>query len=151
MIVKRPQSKEDFEKYYHLRWKILRKPWNQPKGCEKDELEDGAFHIMVCEDDGTVVGVGRLHFNSENESQIRYMAVEENYRGRGIGKIVLSKLEEAAKRAGAGQIELNARETAVAFYEKAGYEVTEPAHTLFGAIKHFKMIKNVGPASESGF
>jgi len=141
MIAKRPQSKEDFEKYYHLRWRILREPWNQPKGCEKDELEDGAFHIMVCENDGTVVGVGRVHFNSEDECQIRYMAVEGNYRRRGIGEIVLNKLEEAAKSGGAGQIVLNARETAVAFYEKAGYEVTEPAHTLFGSIKHFKMRK----------
>ena len=151
MIVKHPQSKQDFEKYYHLRWEILRKPWNQPKGSEKDELEDSAFHIMVCEDNGTVLGVGRLHSNSENESQIRYMAVEENYRGRGIGEIVLSKLEEAAKNRGARQIVLNARETAVQFYEKAGYEVIEPAHTLFDAIKHFKMRKNVGPVSESGF
>ena len=119
----------------------MRKAWNQPKGSEKEELEDGAFHIMVCEDDGTVVGVGRVHFNSEDEWQIRYMAVEENYRRSGIGEIVLSKLEEAAKSGGAGQIVLDARETAVAFYEKAGYEVTEPAHTLFGAVKHFKMVK----------
>ena len=141
MIVKRPQTREEFAKYYHLRWRILRKPWNQPEGSEKDELEDGAFHIMVCENDGTVVGVGRLHFNSESESQIRYMAVEDSYRGRGIGKIVLSKLEEAAKSGGAGQIELNARETAVQFYEKAGYQVMESAHTLFGSIKHFKMRK----------
>jgi predicted GNAT family N-acyltransferase len=66
-------------------------------------------------------------------------------------KIVLSKLEEAAKNRGAGQIELNARETAVQFYEKAGYQVTESAHTLFGVIKHFKMRKNVGSTSVSGF
>ncbi len=151
MIVKCPQSKEEFAKYYDLRWELLRKPWNQPEGSEKDELEDSAFHIMVCENDGTVVGVGRLHFNNEYESQIRYMAVEDSYRGRGIGKIVLSKLEEAAKSGGAGQIVLNARETAVKFYEKAGYEVTEPAHTLFGAIKHFKMRKNVGSTNGCGF
>jgi len=151
MIIKQPQTKEEFAKYYHLRWKLLRKPWNQPEGSEKDELEDSAFHIMVCENDGTVVGVGRLHFNSEDESQIRYMAVEESYRGRGIGKIVLSKLEEAAKRAGAVRIVLNARETAVKFYEKAGYQVIKPAHTLFGSIKHFKMRKNAGSISGSGF
>ena len=149
MIVKQPQTREEFAKYYQLRWRILRKPWNQPEGSENDELEDSAFHIMVCENDGTVVGVGRLHFNSEDESQIRYMAVEDSYRGRGIGKIVLSKLEEAAKSGGAGQIVLNARETAVQFYEKAGYQVIEPAHTLFGSIKHFKMRKNVDATDDS--
>ena len=143
MIVTEPKSKEEFEKYYDLRWRILRKPWGQPKGSEKDQLDDGSFHIMVCEDDKTPIAIGRLHFNSKEQCQIRYMAVEENHRGRGIGKIVLNKLEEIAKTQGARQIVLDARETAVKFYERAGYKITGPGHTLFGSIKHVKMIKLV--------
>lgn len=46
-VVKQPKTKEDFEKYYDLRYRILRKPWNQPRGSEKDELEKESFHIMV--------------------------------------------------------------------------------------------------------
>lgn len=36
-------SDENFEEYYYLRWKVLRKPWNQPIGSEKDELEKTAY------------------------------------------------------------------------------------------------------------
>jgi len=38
LIILRPLSKEDFELMYNLRWKILRKPWHQPKGSEKDDI-----------------------------------------------------------------------------------------------------------------
>ena len=36
MKVLEPKTKEDFKKYYDLRWRILRKPWNQPRGSEKE-------------------------------------------------------------------------------------------------------------------
>lgn len=98
---------------------------------------------MVCENNKTPIAIGRLHFNSKDQCQIRYMAVEENHRGKGYGKIVLDGLEKRAKERDAKQIVLDARETAVAFYEKAGYKATEPGHTLFGSIKHIKMVRNI--------
>ncbi|HUT64262.1 MAG TPA: GNAT family N-acetyltransferase [Anaerolineae bacterium] len=143
MLITSPQSKEDFERYYDLRWRILRMPWNQPKGSEKDELEKESFHSMVCETDRIPIGIGRLHFNSEDEARIRYMAVEEQYRGRGIGKIILAGLEEKAINMGAKQIMLDAREPAIPFYCTAGYTIIGPAHTLYGCIKHVKMIKRI--------
>src|SRR3990172_5751045 len=97
MIITQPQTPEEFEKYYDLRWKILRAPWDQPKGSEKDEKENEAIHVMVCEKSGIPVGVGRTHFNSPEEAQIRYMAVEDDQRGNGIGAIVLAELERKAQ------------------------------------------------------
>lgn len=143
MIVTEPKTKKEFEKYYELRWRILRKPWGRPRGSEKDQLDESSFHIMVCENNKTPIAIGRLHFNSKDQCQIRYMAVEENHRGKGYGKIVLDGLEKRAKERDAKQIVLDARETAVAFYEKAGYKATEPGHTLFGSIKHIKMVRNI--------
>lgn len=125
-------------------------PWNQPKGSEKDELEEKSFHIMVCETDRIPIGTGRLHFNSEDEAQIRYMAVEEQYRGKGIGKIILAGLEEKAKNMGAKQIMLNAREPAIQFYRSAGYTIIGPAHTLYDSIKHVKMMKRIETEKETG-
>ncbi len=137
-----PHTDEEFEKYYDLRWQILRKPWGRPKGSEKDELENKSFHIMVLAGD-RVIGVGRGHFNTGSRYQIRYMAVDENWRRKGVGTVILSRLQEQAARGGAGQIVLNARESAVKFYEKRGFKIIEQAHTLFGCIKHFKMIKEL--------
>jgi N-acetylglutamate synthase-like GNAT family acetyltransferase len=141
MIVRPPQTPEEFERYRDLRWRILRAPWNQPKGTELDELEKSAFPIMVCEEDGIPIGVGRVHFNSEDEAQIRSMAVEEEWRGKGIGAIVLKALEQIAIEKGAKKIILHARDHAVKFYEKNGYTIVKPSHTLFEVIPHYLMEK----------
>ena len=106
----------------------------------QDELEDEAFHVIAVED-GRIVGAGRGHFNSTTEAQIRYMAVEEELRGKGTGAKILRELESRLIEAGAKCIMLNARDNAVGFYEKYGYAVTEKSHTLFGAIPHFRMVK----------
>ncbi len=141
MIITEPTTEKDFELYYDLRWRILRKPWNQPKGSEIDELEKDSINVMVCNENRVPLGAGRLHFKSSDEAQIRYMAVEENQQGKGIGKMVLSYLEKKAKEKGAKNIVLNARENAVKFYEKNGYKILKEAHTLYGVIPHFEMRK----------
>jgi N-acetylglutamate synthase-like GNAT family acetyltransferase len=97
---------------------------------------------MVCEK-GRLLGVGRVHFNSLKEAQIRYMAVEEGLQGKGVGTIILKELERSAKRRGANHIILNARESAVDFYKKQGYRMVRKASTLFGVIPHYRMRKKL--------
>jgi N-acetylglutamate synthase-like GNAT family acetyltransferase len=142
MIVRPPQTNEEFERYYDLRWRMLRAPWNQPKGTEKDPIEDIAFPIMVCEVDGIPIGVGRVHFNSDDEAQIRSMAVEPGWQKKGIGSIIMNELERIAKEKGAKYVVLNARDTAIPFYEKHGYRLIEKTITLFGTIPHHIMRKD---------
>lgn len=137
-----PKTKKEFEKYYDLRWRILRKPWNQSIGSEKDEFETNSIHIMVIEG-SKIIGVGRGQFNTRKEAQIRYMAVEENQQGKGIGSKLLNSLENRLKKKGAEYIILNARESAVNFYKKHGYKIIGKSHTLFGVIPHFKMRKKL--------
>ena len=143
MIVTEPTTPKDFELYYDLRWRILRKPWNQPKGSEKDELEDHSIHIMVCNEERIPAGVGRAHFNSPDEAQIRYMAVEEKLQGKGIGTFILNELERKVIEKGAECIVLNARDNAIKFYEKHGYKIVKEAHVLFDAIQHYQMVKKI--------
>jgi ribosomal protein S18 acetylase RimI-like enzyme len=142
MIIRSPQTKDEFARYYDLRWRILRAPWNQPKGSEQDELEGEAIHIVVIDKD-KIVGCGRAHFNTEDEAQIRYMAVENHWQGKGIGKLILDELEKRVLEKGAKKIILHARENVVRFYEKNGYQIVKESHTLFGEIKHFLMTKNL--------
>ena len=47
MIVKKPETLQEFEEYYSLRWKILRKPLGESMGSEKDNLENDSFHLMI--------------------------------------------------------------------------------------------------------
>jgi N-acetylglutamate synthase-like GNAT family acetyltransferase len=142
MIIKIPETDEEFFEYYDLRWRVLRAPWNQPKGSERDNLEDKAIHIVAVENN-KIIGCGRAHFNNAQEAQIRYMAVEHQWQGKGVGKAILCELEKRVIEKGAKKIILHARENVVAFYQKNGYSVIHQSHTLFNEIKHFLMSKEI--------
>ena len=138
-----PESTEDFARYYDLRWRILREPWRQPRGSERDELEYSSWHRMACESDRIPIGVARLHLNTPEQAQIRYMAVEKTHRRLGIGTALVESLEAQAGLIGAREILLNARGDTLGFYEHLGYEVTGPSHTLFGSIHHYVLLKQL--------
>ena len=91
-----------------------------------------------------------MHFNSTTEGQIRFMAVEPDLAGRGLGGRILAELERRAMARGASRIILNARKQAVPFYLKHGYAVTGPADTLFGVIEHLRMEKALSPHTKPG-
>ena len=142
MQIDTPQSEQDWQAYYDLRWQVLRAPWRQPKGSEQDELENSAYHVMAKTDEGNTVGVGRIHSITPKQWQIRYMAVPDAHRGKGIGSMLLEWLERKALSQGAKSITLNAREAAVHFYLHHHYHITGDAATLFDVIKHKSMQKN---------
>jgi GNAT superfamily N-acetyltransferase len=140
IIIRRPETQDDFDRYYQARWYILRRPWHQPKGSEKDELENVAGHIMAL-DGNMVVWVARLHIKEPGVAQFRYMGVDRRYRNRGIATGLLRALERIAKKRRARIAWFNAREPAVPFYEKCGYTIFEESYILFGCIPHWKMMK----------
>jgi DNA-binding HxlR family transcriptional regulator/N-acetylglutamate synthase-like GNAT family acetyltransferase len=139
----KPESPRQLIDYYDLRWRILRAPWHQPPGSEKDEFEETAEHLAIQTSDGKIIGTGRLHKVRPDEAQIRYMAVEENYRGQGVGEMIYKHLESIAMRSGIKRIIVNARLPAVGFYERQGFRVTADGHTLFDEIKHKVMEKDL--------
>jgi len=141
--IRHPESGDDWDAYFSCRWELLRKPWDKPPGSERDEKDAEAYHVMAVDQDDNVIGVGRVHFNSETEAQVRYMAVREEWMQKGIGSLILTKLEQHSKDNGATKIMLYARENAIDFYLKRGYFNQGPAHTLFGQIPHLFMTKTL--------
>jgi predicted GNAT family N-acyltransferase len=141
-IIKQPESPDEFKQYYQLRYRILRAPWGEPEGSEVDDIEDQCFHIMAT-NNMKAVGVGRLQFNTENEAQIRYMAVEKAYEGNGIGHMLVNALEQEAKNKNINTVMLDAREPAVGFYQKLGYRIDKKSYVLFNEIQHYRMTKQI--------
>ncbi|MBQ4878410.1 GNAT family N-acetyltransferase/hotdog fold thioesterase [Pseudoalteromonas luteoviolacea] len=136
-----PQSSQDWQDYYQLRWQVLRAPWDQPRGSEQDDLEQDAEHRYIKNNEGEVLAVARLHFNNHLQAQVRYMAVGEGHRGQHLGSRLLHELEKIAWTQDAQELVLFARERALAFYERHGYEVVEKAHLAYGDVQHWKMVK----------
>ena len=138
--ISEPKTPQQFKAYYALRWLILRKPWNQPPGTEKDELEEKSIHLIAVLNN-KVIGCGRGHFITPAQAQIRWMAVAVAYRESGVGTEILKELEKRLIKKGAEEIILKAREKAVSLYEKQGYEIYDDGEIMFGEIMHYWMRK----------
>lgn len=139
-----PKTDQELESYFSFRWEMLRKPLNQPQGSEKDGYDTLAHHQMVVDETGQPVAAGRLYINAENEGAIRFLAVDPHLQGRGLGTLIARALESVARQEGLKRIVCSAREEAVAFFEKLGFEnrgtITGPQTT---PVRHFFMIKSV--------
>lgn len=77
--------------------------------------------FMVIEDDGEIVGVGGLHILWEDMAEIRSLAIASNYKGQGLGKVLVGHLEKRAVDLGIPRvISLTYQED---FFAKMGYVV----------------------------
>ena len=56
-------------------------------------MDDSAFHLFLLDSARKPLACGRLHFNAPDEAQVRFMAVNEDARGRGYGSRILEGLE----------------------------------------------------------
>jgi len=144
MKLVQPRSTEDYENYFELRWRILRKPWNQPKGSEQDLDENSAYHIMAV-DEHQVIGVARLQFTDQQNTraQLRYMAVDEAFQGKGVGRQIVKHMEQYAREQAAETLFFHARDNAQGFYKKLGYQVDKKSYLLFGTVQHYEMSKRL--------
>lgn len=138
--IRSPKTELEWVNYYDLRYRILRQPWNQPIGSEKNEGDSTGIHLALFES-GIIKAVARLDISGEKVSQVRFVAVEEACQGKGLGKLVMNEVEKIAISRGDTLLILHAREVALPFYKKQGYQLIEKSHLLFDEIQHFLMQK----------
>ena len=141
-FIKPPESKKEWQNYFIFRWELLRKPLGMSKESLEDDIEDSSYHLMGINDENDVIASGRVHFNNKKEAQIRFMAVKDSYKRKGIGSEIVIRLEDYATSKGAERMVLNARENALSFYLSLGYIEKGPYQSDTG-IPHSKMEKNL--------
>ncbi|MBA3682962.1 MAG: GNAT family N-acetyltransferase [Bacteroidetes bacterium] len=143
MEVKQATGKKEVEAMIDLRYKILRRPWDQPKETATDGLEETSINLFITDETGTALACGRLQENENKVGQIRYMAVDDSQQGKGLGKKIVQALEKKGKELGLTKIELQARENAVEFYKSNGYTIKEKSFLLWDLIQHYLMEKEL--------
>ena len=126
IIIRSPITSDEWLKYDDFRWEILRKPLKLSHIPLKDDLEDISTHLMAVDNQESVIACGRIHMNTSNEAQIRYMGVSLDHRRIGLGSKMIDRLESVGRVKGAKKIVLNARAEAIKFYESLGYIETGP-------------------------
>lgn len=142
-VCRSPKTALEFDQYYQLRWQVLRQPWGQVLGSERDCLEKESFHRMIIDENNQVLAVGRLEKSSQFTGQIRFIAVSEAAQGQGLGQKMMETLELQAQKLGITDLTLNARENVVVFYQRIGYSLHGFSHLLFDEIEHFSMSKTL--------
>ncbi len=141
-IIREITPKETFA----VRWPVLR-PGKPLESCrfEGDELETTRHYGLFDEEElAAVVSVFESSspwFEDESQMQLRGMGVLPAYRRRRYGERLVKYLEAYAKRKNATVMWFNAREAAVPFYEKCGYETIGDGFDIGDIGKHFVMFK----------
>ena len=108
-----------------LRMDVLRRPLGLDSFPEEEE-KIAHYGIIWC---GKIVGTVDLQRINKLTMRMRQVAVRNDFRSRGLGKILVNKSEDVAKNLGCQWMIANARETAVGFYEKLGYDVSPNVFT----------------------
>ncbi|MBT4961029.1 MAG: GNAT family N-acetyltransferase [Flavobacteriaceae bacterium] len=101
---------------------------NFDKEINSTYLTDPSSITLVSVDSNTVTGVASLHIIKKltrTLGLIEDVAVNENYRGKGIGKKLVEKLIGIASEKSCDKTVLNTSEKNSEFYEKIGFEKNE--------------------------
>lgn len=106
---------------------------------EMDDADGTATHAIALYS-GQVIGTGRLLYRDDGSAQIGRMAVDRQYRRRGIGGRILAFLEEEARAQGVRNCLLHAQVYVKAFYAGFGY-VEHGDLFLEAGISHVEMRK----------
>lgn len=106
-----------------------------------DEYEENGYHLICLNEEGKVLGTGRL--NVENSKGIiSQMAVDRANQNKGIGRCMLLEFLQKCEADKLKEVELSARETAIEFYKKFGFEINGKKYpSKKTGIIHQRMIK----------
>jgi len=142
IIIRQPEIDLEWDAYYDLRFRVLREPLNQPIGSERNEGDAAGIHFALY-DNSLIKAIARLDQASETTSQVRFVAVEMDSHGKGYGREIMEATEQKSKEQGNTKMILHARDYAVDFYMKLGYQLIEPSYKLFDVLQHFLMEKEL--------
>ncbi len=131
----------DYLKMVNLRTEILRKPLGLVYTQSQLEAESSDILIGAFEKE-EIIGCCLLTPKENNQLQLRQMAVANSVQGKGIGRKILIFAEEICKDYKCNSIVLHARNTAVDFYKKSGYQVFGKMYYEV-SIPHYSMEKQI--------
>lgn len=132
----------EYDETVALRYKILREPLGLEFTEEQLAAEYADFHLAVYSDDWILRGCLVLTLKNDKVLKMRQVAVNIDSQGKGIGTLLVQASETLARANGFETMELNARDTAIPFYEKLNYQKVGEEFVEVN-IPHFKMVKSL--------
>lgn len=116
-----PFGTPEYETSVGLRYGVLRAPLGLALGPDERREDAGLVHLGAFEGE-RLVGCLMLHDQRDGSVRMRQVAVAADRQRAGIGRTLVAFSETRARELGFREMVLHAREPAVPFYLKLGYE-----------------------------
>lgn len=112
----------EYQQACKLRYRLFYNEHGLPWDAVIDSSDARCFHVAVILQ-SSLVAYGQLSESNHSNYQIKQMVVEPSYQKQGLGKQILFTLLNLAKQQGAAEITLNARLSAIGFYQKLNFKI----------------------------
>ena len=139
--VKRVSSTKELEQALAIRMRVFVREQGVPEEIETDLDDKHAFHFLAL-DGNQAVGTARVVMR-HSSAKIGRMAVLKTFRGRGVGRKLLTHAVVTAKKQGAKNIYLHAQIPVIGFYEAMAFRCVGSVFREAG-IAHRKMVLTKG-------
>lgn len=131
----------EYHQELELRNQLLRLPlgldvYTEDLPAERDQLHYGLF------DGQSLVACAIAILKDDQRAKIRQMAVDTTFQSQGLGRKLLTAVEDDLRGRGFESLELAARVEAVGFYERLGYRTVGEQFVEVG-IPHRHMEKSL--------
>ena len=133
---------EEREAIFALRMQVFVEEQGVPPEEELDLYDMTATHLLARRFDvpSEIVGTARLIDKGAGQAVVGRVAVHRDYRGLGVGALLMRYAETVALAQGFARLDLGAQCYAIPFYEKLGYTAEGDIY-LDCAIEHRHMYK----------
>jgi lysyl-tRNA synthetase class 2 len=134
-------TREDLEQCFAIRREVFVGEQKVPENLEIDGQDPAArqFAVRV---DGRIAATCRVRLIG-SAAKIERMAVLKDFRGKGIGRVLMKYImTELARAANISLFKLSAQSYAVPFYEKLGFR-TRGSEYIEAGIPHYDMVLEV--------
>ncbi len=130
---------DDREALQSVRRSVFIEEQGIPESEEWDDVDPVARHVLAVAQNRDAVGTGRL----EPTGKIGRIAVLPQYRGTGVGGLIMRHLVNHATESGFTRVYLHAQVAARSFYERLGFRADGPVFDEVG-IPHQRMTLGIG-------
>ena len=115
-------SNRELKSAFEVRKKVFVEEQGISEDLELDGHDSEALHMVVT-DGERVIGTARVLFLADSQAKIERMAILKPFRRKGIGRGIISFLNEELKNREVEQVVLHAQYAVVDFYKSIQYMV----------------------------
>jgi ElaA protein len=139
ITVQRLEGNRDLTECRNIRRTVFIDEQKVTEGEEWDGLDSFFTHFLLKEK-GKVVGTARVKINAMNEAKLGRLALLQEARGKGLGKVFMEWLLDDIKKVDKNLkiVKISAQTSVLPFYEKLGFVKTGNEY-MEANIPHYAM------------